>query len=61
MSSDNSLTALVTSLTSGITAESFWANIAPFGALIATLVVFAFGYRVLRKVISKASKGKGGC
>lgn len=50
--------AFISALTSGITAANFWGNIAPFGAFIATLVVFAFGYRVVRKVISGASRGK---
>lgn len=54
----SSQTQLVDALATGITAEQFWSNIAPFGALIATLVVFAFGYRILRKVISGAGKGK---
>lgn len=50
--------AFITALTTGVTAEQFWANVAPFGAFIATMVVFAFGYRVLRKVISGAGKGR---
>ena len=58
MSGDNSLTSLITALTSNITAEAFWGNIAPFGTFLATMVVFAFGYRVIRKVISGAGRGK---
>lgn len=54
----SSQSGFVTALTSGITAEAFWSNIAPFGAFIATMVVFAFGYRVVRKVISGAGRGK---
>lgn len=48
----------ITALTTGVTAEQFWSNVAPFGAFIATMVVFAFGYRVVRKVISGAGKGR---
>ena len=50
--------AFITALTTGVTAEQFWANVAPFGTFIATMVVFAFGYRVLRTVISGAGKGR---
>lgn len=44
--------------TDGITSANLWAQITPAGAFIGAIVIFAFGYRVVRKLISGASKGK---
>lgn len=52
----NFITALQTNLTSA----NLWGELAAAGAFIGLMVVFAFGYRVVRRVINKTSKGKGG-
>lgn len=44
--------------TDGITSANLWAQITPAGGFLAALVIFAFGYRVIRRLISGASKGR---
>lgn len=50
--------AFITALTSELTSANFWSELAPAAALVGVLVLFAFGYSRLRKVIKGASKGK---
>lgn len=42
----------------GITSANLWAQITPAAAFLGAVVVFAFGYRVIRRLIAGASKGK---
>lgn len=44
--------------TDGITSANLWAQITPAAGFLAALVIFAFGYRVIRRLISGASKGR---
>ena len=44
--------------TDGISSANLWAQITPAAAFLGTIVIFAFGYRVIRKLISGASKGR---
>lgn len=37
---------------------SMWGELTAAGALIGLVVVFAFGYRVVRKLVKGVSKGK---
>lgn len=37
---------------------SMWGELTAAGALIGLVVVFAFGYRVIRKLVKGVSKGK---
>lgn len=46
--------------TDGITSANLWAQITPAAAFLGAMVIFAFGYRVIRRIIGKASKGKSG-
>lgn len=50
--------AMASALEGGLTAQAFWDQITPFAGLIATIVVFAFGYRVVKKLIQGSSKAK---
>lgn len=54
------MTAFVTALTGtdGISETALWGGITPIAPLIVILVVFAFSYRVARRSIGGASKGK---
>lgn len=52
------MTGFITAITTTLTAANFWAEITAFATGIAGLVIFAFGYRVLRRVLSGASRGK---
>lgn len=49
---------LVASLIAQVTAANLWASISPFAPLIGTLILFAFGYGVVRKLIKGAGRGK---
>lgn len=59
METPSGLTELVTTFSSNFTASNFWGAISPFAGIIATLVIFTFSYRIIKKVVSGASKGKG--
>ena len=59
MNSDG-ITAVQSALTSGITANGLWENISGFVPFVCGMVLFAFGYYVLRRVIKKPAKGKAG-
>lgn len=54
------MATFITSLTgeTGVTSANLWAQITPAATFIGALVIFGFGYRVLRKLISGARKGK---
>lgn len=49
---------LATSLGTSVTAAGLFDSVAPFIPFVGGIVLFAFGYRVLRKAIKGASKGK---
>lgn len=38
--------------------DQMWGELAKAGALIGLVVVFAFGYKVVRKMVNGASSGK---
>jgi len=38
--------------------DAMWTELTKAGALVGLVVVFAFGYRVVRRLVSGASKGK---
>lgn len=42
----------------GVTSANLWAQITPAAATLAAVVIFAFGYRVARKIVKGVSKGK---
>lgn len=44
--------------TDGITSANLWAQITPAAAFLGSIVIFSFGYRVIRKIMGGASKGK---
>lgn len=44
--------------TDGVTSANLWAQITPAAATLALVVIFAFGYRVARKIVKGVSKGK---
>lgn len=44
--------------TDGITSANLWAQVTPAAGFLGALVIFAFGYRVIRKIISGASRGR---
>lgn len=44
--------------TDGVTSANLWSQITPAAATLAAVVIFAFGYRVARKIVKGVSKGK---
>lgn len=54
------MAGFVTALTgeSGVTSANLWAQITAAAGFIGAVVIFAFGYRIVRKVINGVSKGK---
>lgn len=54
------MAAFITALTGegGITSSALWTEVGHAAPFIATIFIFAFGYRVLRKVLKGGVKGK---
>lgn len=48
----------ITAFQSSWNTGSMWGELTAAGALIGLVVVFAFGYRVIRKLVKGVSKGK---
>ena len=49
---------IVTQLTAGITSEGLFGTVGEVFPFVIIMIGFAFGYRVLRKAVKGASKGK---
>lgn len=54
------MSTIVSSLTSGVTSAGLFGTVAEIMPFIVIMIGFAFGYKVLRKVVKGASKGKAG-
>ena len=56
------LEAFITALTGsdGITAANLWAAVTAVAGIIVIGVLFAFAYRMVKKVVKGISKGKAG-
>lgn len=54
------MNSLVSALTAegAITSSTLWGEVATAAPLIITIFVFAFGYKVLKRVLKSGSKGK---
>jgi hypothetical protein len=48
----------ITALTSELTSANLWGELAAAGAFLGLMVVFAFGYRIVRRLVNGVSKGK---
>lgn len=42
----------------GVTSANLWAQITAAAGFLGAVVIFAFGYRVVRKIVKGVSKGK---
>lgn len=58
LSASGGLSGWVSAFQSTWTSAAMWAELTAAGGLIGLVVVFAFGYRIVRKLIKGASKGK---
>lgn len=54
------MNAFVQALLEGITADALWSIIAGFAGLVIMMVLFAFAYRVVKRIIRSIPKGKAG-
>lgn len=50
----------VSALETAFTADTVWAAITPFIPVVATVTLVAFGIYIIRRIVKKVSKGKGG-
>lgn len=48
----------ITATTGGLTSANLWGEAANAATLIAAIAIFAFGYRIVKKVVQGASRGK---
>lgn len=55
---ETGMSAFITALQTNLTSANLWGELVAAGAFIGLMVIFAFGYRVIRKVIKGSSKGK---
>lgn len=52
------MSAFITSLQTGLGADELWTAVGSVAPYIVVVALFAFGYRLIRKVTKGASKGK---
>ncbi len=52
--------AIVEQLKTGITADTLFSTVSTVIPFVIVMVMFAFGWKVLRRAIKKASSGKAG-
>lgn len=58
MSESTGMAAFITALTTGITSDTIWTEIAKAAPFVITIFVVAIGYRVLKKLLKGGSKLK---
>lgn len=56
--SGEGMTEFISSLNTGLSATAMWGAIADAAPLIITLVLFALGFYIVRKLVKGAGKGK---
>lgn len=50
--------AFITALQTNLTSASLWSELTGVAGFLGLMVVFAFGYRIVRRLINGVSKGK---
>ena len=50
--------SFITALQTNLTSANLWTELAGAGAFIGLMVVLAFGYRIIRRLVNGVSKGK---
>lgn len=58
MSGETGMTGFISALTTGITSDTLWAEVTKAAPFIIGVVIFAFGYYVVRKLVKGTGKGK---
>lgn len=52
------IAGFVNAVQAGVTMDALWGTLTAFVPLLITMVLFAFGYKVVKKVIKGTSRGK---
>lgn len=60
MGETSGMASFISALTTGITSDTLWTEIAKAAPFIITIFVVAVGYRIVKKVLNKGSKLKAG-
>lgn len=55
---ETGMAAFITALQANLTSAALWGELAAAGGFIGLMVVFAFGYRIVRRLVNGVSKGK---
>lgn len=55
-----SMDAVKTALQSILTTDAMFTNLAALIPVVGGVLIFAFTYRIIRRIVSKAQKGKAG-
>lgn len=58
--SESTMSSVVTALQSVLTTDALFTNLSSLIPVIGGVLIFAFTYRIIRRVVSKAQKGKAG-
>lgn len=58
MDAATGMTGFVSAVGAGVTQDALWGTLTAFVPLLITMVLFAFGYKVVKKVIRGTSRGK---
>lgn len=54
------MSEFITSLNTGLSADNLWGAVASVSTLIITGVLFGFGYGLIKRIVNKIRRGKGG-
>lgn len=60
MDTPTSMSSVVTALQSVLTTDAMFTNLASLIPVIGGVLIFAFTYRIIRRIVSKAQRGKAG-
>lgn len=58
MEGGTAMSGVVTALQSALTTEAMFTNLASLIGVVGGVLIFAFTYRIIRRIISGAQKGK---
>lgn len=60
MDTPTSMSEVVTALQGILTTNAMFTNLAALIPVVGGVLIFAFTYRIIRRIVSKAQKGKAG-
>lgn len=58
MDTPTSMSSVVTALQSILTTDAMFTNLAALIPVVGGVLIFAFTYRIIRRIVSKGQKGK---